>query len=67
METMGRDEPSLDPMEGPHAAGPTTASGRRRSWLAENQVASWGGIAAVAIAAVVLSILLDNKIADTIG
>jgi alpha-glucoside transport system permease protein len=62
-----QEEGGLDPMEGPHTEGPTTGTAQRRAWLSENQVASWTGIAAVSIGAIVLSILLDNKVADTIA
>ena len=65
MEGGGPDP--LDPLEGPHTTGGTSATEQRRSWVAANQVGSWAGIGAVAVIAIVLSIVLDNKIADTIA
>ena len=74
METMegGGREP-LDPLEGPHATGPTSGTEQRRSWLSRENLSSRAGIsgavfAVLLVASLALLILgVENKISRALA
>ena len=66
METIAGGGPDpLDPLEGQHTEGPTTASKQRRAWLAQQSWAGRGAIVGALIGALVLAILFD-KVRSTV-